>query len=496
MGNQNSQQQQQYPPQNYNNRRNNYQRPPNRKPISQNPQNRQQQIYQKHQKYFQQQQKYPQPIAQPLPRQVHRSTYSQQQQEYLNHQFKQNNRYPNTPPSRSTNPHTSQLQYPQTSQRQPKQYYNEQYTNYENDYNNNTSNAIIEQYDFRNLTIHNVNDKMQKFDEFETQQQEEFELEQERRRRDFENEKKKRRDLFDKEIQLFENSNYDPYKVLGLNRNHINTDMIKRAYKHRAVRYHPDKNGDPEMFKIITQSYCYLMNKYGKAQEFEQKITRDVTNQEYEPRMLEGYENVHISKDNFNINKFNEIFEKFRIDDEYDDGYGNIMDKGNRKMDNDDFLSQQRSIFDNRSFNKDIFNKTFASEKIESEEIIEYQEPQALNSSTQSNYRELGKGKIDDFTGNNDTNQLGYTDYKHAYGKHSKFIDPDKVKYKEYKSLNDLKADRSNISHTMSREDEKKYKMKKQREEEKERRRLERVKNRDDNYLKQFEKLNQIFIKN
>ena len=54
------------------------------------------------------------------------------------------------------------------------------------------------------------------------------------------------------------------------------------------------------------------------------KTTQDVTNKEYES-YNDGMINMHIDKDNFNINKFNEIFEKFKLEDETDQGYGDLL---------------------------------------------------------------------------------------------------------------------------------------------------------------------------
>lgn len=58
------------------------------------------------------------------------------------------------------------------------------------------------------------------------------------------------------------NTNTDYYELLGVKRN-ASQEEIKKAYRKKAMKYHPDKNDDPsaeEMFKKINHAYEILSN--------------------------------------------------------------------------------------------------------------------------------------------------------------------------------------------------------------------------------------------
>ena len=47
----------------------------------------------------------------------------------------------------------------------------------------------------------------------------------------------------------------DYYNILNIS-NYASEDEIKKSYRKLALKYHPDKGGDPEHFKILN----YYMN--------------------------------------------------------------------------------------------------------------------------------------------------------------------------------------------------------------------------------------------
>lgn len=59
----------------------------------------------------------------------------------------------------------------------------------------------------------------------------------------------------------------DYYKILGI-QSGANEDEIKKAYRKMALKYHPDKNKDPnaeEKFKEIAEAYDVLSDPKKRA---------------------------------------------------------------------------------------------------------------------------------------------------------------------------------------------------------------------------------------
>ena len=63
------------------------------------------------------------------------------------------------------------------------------------------------------------------------------------------------------------------------------------------------------------------MNKINNSQKYQTKISQDVRYQEYEDNVNEPKYNIHLDKDNFDLNKFNKVFDQYKISSAYDDGY-------------------------------------------------------------------------------------------------------------------------------------------------------------------------------
>src|SRR5581483_5693447 len=61
----------------------------------------------------------------------------------------------------------------------------------------------------------------------------------------------------------------DYYEVLGVNRN-ASADEIKKAFRQKAIQYHPDKEGgDETMFKEVNEAY-EVLKEPSKRQRYDQ----------------------------------------------------------------------------------------------------------------------------------------------------------------------------------------------------------------------------------
>lgn len=52
----------------------------------------------------------------------------------------------------------------------------------------------------------------------------------------------------------------NPWDILGLTHG-ATPEEIKRAYKEKALKYHPDRNGDEEIFKAVSNAYLQLKKR-------------------------------------------------------------------------------------------------------------------------------------------------------------------------------------------------------------------------------------------
>ena len=123
-----------------------------------------------------------------------------------------------------------------------------------------------------------------------------------------------------------------------------------------------------------------------------------------------------------------------------------------------------------------------------SSQVIKYTPPKAIESK-KLNFSELGEGKIDDFS---DNNNYKYTDYKKAHI-NNYLIDPDNSNNKSYSSLEELKKDREEskeLTPEMWEAIEREKEYKKEREWERE----NRLKERDRQISDQYSTINKLML--
>ena len=238
------------------------------------------------------------------------------------------------------------------------------------------------------------------------------------------------------------NLNYDPHAVLNVSKNATIND-IKNAFINLSRTNHPDRGGNPEIFKIIRGSYDYLVKLHtlsDKQESFYHPLSneknttkvydvnerannlsktyvpiREPSPQEPIRKQTNNYNNnSDISKlnkqhfkapntsnidrfldsSNINMDKFNKTFMDARIENANDHGYGEMMDNSNSsRLDIDVLTKTKGNHFKNQ--------------------MIVYKKPQELDSNT-INCAQLGQTKINDFSSSMNSKGIQYSDYRIA----------------------------------------------------------------------------------
>lgn len=289
---------------------------------------------------------------------------------------------------------------------------------------------------------------------------------------------RRRKIEFQKKMEELKYKKNDAFKLFGLNKNYNSADL-KRSYKRLAIRTHPDKyNGDDTKFKIVTEYYFLLKEHLNEMKEH--KPHNEFRDEYNKPKPVDV--NVSHAKmgtgtngKDFNIKLFNKVFEENRIYDDTQEGYEDWL-KGDSDI-------KQPKLF-SKKFNLDVFNETFEQHKVENpnNQIIKYEEPQALVSSDLLGYGTnidgSKNGGFTKYTGGGGVSELGYCDLKEAYT-NGNLISSLNATRDEYKDITDLERERASVRFTMTPEETAAAERKKKEEEDREQLRLERIKERD-----------------
>jgi len=360
----------------------------------------------------------------------------------------------------------------------------------ENEFDPNKEQLYVNQgYIPQNKVVFSKEDAEKNFKNKEKQLEAEFKKDEKRRKQVFLEQQKTRKQQYNSQLKTFEKSNIDPYELFKLSPN-FTIDELKAMYKKLALVTHPDRpNGSEQKFQLVTKAYLSLLEKYKISQADRQYIDLRNESSEYLKNQNQSFQNVDIPKESdFDINLFNKVYNENRLEDVNDDGYENWMK--NNEYDTEEITPSE--VFSHK-FNLDVFNQTFQNKK-SSKDVIKYEEPQMLVSSS-INCTELGQDNVSDF-GKNITsyNDLGYTDYKQAYT-NKNIINPGTINSKNYKNLEDLKNDRSKISFQLSEAEARNQQLKQMKNKELEEHRLERLKTRDQQIFDNYSKVHRMFLK-
>jgi curved DNA-binding protein CbpA len=216
-------------------------------------------------------------------------------------------------------------------------------------------------------------------------------------------------------------------EILGLQEDVILTEAeLKAAYKKAAIKVHPDKGGSEEMFQAVTKAYTYLSEilkriqgamgqgqaqAQGPAQAPQQVATQRAIDEE----KWQHIQPVHLSAKKLDINAFNSLYEKTRMPDPDDEGYGDWL----KTEDQGSGATGRR--FDGK-FNRDVFNSAFeGAEREKPTQALTVQHPRSMAlTMAPSMGTEIGRTSTDDYTAPANAD-VQYTDLKRAYTSDSTF---------------------------------------------------------------------------
>lgn len=288
----------------------------------------------------------------------------------------------------------------------------------------------------------------------------------------------------------------NPYKILGIDKNY-DEDSLKKAYIRKAMKTHPDKGGDKEVFQQVTIAYTLLLKKLNQKDSDRQHNELKSGHNEYrENGQTNLKRNINFAdNERFDRDIFNKIFQDNRLETVEDGGYGNWIDKnplGEKCEDNPKLF--------NGKYNKHLFNNVFqeykaTNQRKNSKQLIEYDEPQALNSGGHQ-LQVLGKSKITDFSCQEVSGGgLQYRDYKDAYT-NSTLIDINSVNLGDRATnIKSYQSQRSNISHTMSKEDKIQYSKIQKHKQMLEDQRIKNLDRNDRNISNNYERVHKLLIR-
>jgi curved DNA-binding protein CbpA len=218
-----------------------------------------------------------------------------------------------------------------------------------------------------------------------------------------------------------QNNIMDPYKIMQITNKNFTLDQLRTNYKRLVLEYHPDRTKDVSgspIFQTLKFAYDYLLNelksKDADKGHHELKMaanTKDSNNLGTNTKFVPG--------EKFDVGRFNQIFSDARISEVYDDGYGEWKE---------DAPTAPKAI-------------------------VTYKEPEALMGGRFASAYELGNAKVTDYSGDNLGSGLKYMDFKLAHTT-TRLVDENIVDARpEFKTVEELKNHRGNVSFTASAED-------------------------------------------
>jgi curved DNA-binding protein CbpA len=203
----------------------------------------------------------------------------------------------------------------------------------------------------------------------------------------------------------------------------LTADTLKAAYKKAVIRAHPDKGGSEKEFEAVTRAYAYLgdiLKRINGGRSTEGKVEAPAvlnTGRSGDAEAWKMVEPIQLNPSKLNLDAFNTMFEKTRIPDPEESGYGDWL-KGSESA-----VAKTGPTFGGK-FNRDVFNKAFEDERPLRAQGGNALVAQELSLARGMGYAtELGRTARDDYTVAAVETGRGqaFTDLKKAYTEYNTF---------------------------------------------------------------------------
>ena len=237
------------------------------------------------------------------------------------------------------------------------------------------------------------------------------------------------------------NINLDPYAILQID-HEASIEDIKKAYYAIAKVYHPDKGGNNEMFRILTQAYELIMSRVSQSNNQSRTNSNTSTTREEIDIPMRG-NIMDMRGSSFSSDKFNEQFSgNMNLDSDFVYGVNesdykprNLADYRRERDSISMDLENMKPLFNKgHGFDKNVFNRIFDKYKRKQDQdhtsLIKYDEPQAMvgmNAISFSNLNpHMGQmSRSDIITGDLSRNYCDLNDNNDNFFQHPSTLTPD-----------------------------------------------------------------------
>jgi curved DNA-binding protein CbpA len=211
-------------------------------------------------------------------------------------------------------------------------------------------------------------------------------------------------------------------------------DTLKREYIKLIKDAHPDKGGNPQIFKMISSAYDLLRKHKDTVVASHNQMREAATNIS---RSETAPPPININAPNFQ-NEFNRYFEENKATTPYDKGYGGIMADRQSDWQRREEINIDRTINNMNDFHQQFMQRplTKASKK-----IVKYRDPEGMDYGAA--YSIIGQGNIKNFS-SDQASSLNYSDYKQAF-EVEQLVDPADLERVQTRDIHQLKAERENM---------------------------------------------------